>query len=90
MKYTNDHTSVEISSPHYCWFCGEDGKPNVVALYDAKTVMGQWADMCEKHNGHYGMGLGLGIGQRLILKTKGFTPDESPIEGETGHRFGDW
>ena len=19
-----------------------------------------------------------------------FTPDESPIEGETGHRFGDW
>jgi len=65
----NDHTSVEVSSPHYCDFCG-DGGGKVEAEYDAKTVMGPWAEMCGKHYRQYGEGLGLGMGQRLILKTK--------------------
>ena len=71
----NDHTSVEIFSPHYCDFCrdGNGDKARVQADYDAQTVMGAWADMCEKHYSQYGTGLGLGMGQRLIIvprKTK--------------------
>ena len=69
----SDHTSVEISSPHYCDFCGDVGTETVAkveAKYDAATEMGPWADMCEAHYRRYGIGLGLGLGQRLILKTK--------------------
>ena len=46
----NDHTTVEVFSPHYCDFHVADKVP---AEYDAATTMG----------------LGLGMGQRLILKT---------------------
>ena len=53
-------------------FCSDGGDPKakVEALYDAKTVMGPWAYMCQAHYLQYGDGLGLGMGQRLILKTK--------------------
>jgi hypothetical protein len=63
----NDHTSVEIFSPHYCNFepCKVD---KVQAQYDGATAMGPWAYMCESHFRQYGTGLGLGMGQRLILK----------------------
>ena len=72
----NDHTSTEISSPHYCDFHvvdsnGEQAK--VLAEYDGATTMGPWANMCEAHFNLYGTGLGLGRGQRLIIvprKTK--------------------
>ena len=68
----NDHTSVEVSTPHYCDFCRMDsGTSRVEAEYDgATTVNGSWANMCGKHYSQYGTGLGLGRGQRLILKTK--------------------
>lgn len=38
------------------------------ALYDAKTIHGPWAYMCQTHfdSDHRG-GLGLGIGQKLVL-----------------------
>ena len=68
----NDHTSVEIFSPHYCDFHVVDSKgeqAKVPAEYDAATTMGPWADMCESHFRQFGTGLGLGKGQRLILKS---------------------
>ena len=48
----------------YCDFCREVGieKP---AKYDAKTKMGPWASMCEAHNYRYGIGLGVGKGQKI-------------------------
>ena len=67
----NDHTSVEISSTCYCDLCNLSGKGKVEAQYDGATApTGQWAYMCELHFNQYGTGLGLGIGQRLILKTR--------------------
>jgi len=70
----NDHTSTEIFSEEYCDFmpCKVD---KVQAQYDGATVLngGSWAYMCESHYSQYGTGLGLGMGQRLIIvprKTK--------------------
>lgn len=42
------------------------------AIYDAKTVFGMWGYLCEECYGKYGLGLGIGLGQRLVLK--GVTP----------------
>ena len=63
----NDHTSTIIDEPKYCDFCN-DGDAKVKAAYDAQTEMGSWAFMCEEHYKRYGVGLGLGVGQRLIVK----------------------
>lgn len=38
------------------------------ALYDGKTLMGPWAYMCQSCFGRYGVGLGLGKGQLLIVR----------------------
>ena len=38
------------------------------AFYDGKTVMGPWAYMCETCFATYGVGLGMGRGQRLIAE----------------------
>jgi hypothetical protein len=35
-------------------------------MIDGKTKMGPWANMCNKHYAMYGVGLGLGLGQRLM------------------------
>lgn len=45
-----------------CDFCGW------VASYDAKTQKGPWANMCEDHFQANGVGLGLGRGQRLVVR----------------------
>lgn len=37
------------------------------AAYDGKTIMGPWAFMCQSAFEKYGRGLGLGLGQRLVL-----------------------
>ena len=55
-------TQVEVSSLPKCDFCLADAK------YDAKTTLGPWANMCETHFRQFGMGLGTGKGQKLILK----------------------
>jgi hypothetical protein len=59
-------TAVVMEFPP-CDFCKEDllTKP---ARFDGKTIQGPWAFMCGAHFVLYGTGLGLGIGQRLILK----------------------
>lgn len=42
----------------------------VSAAYDGATVMGCWSFMCEEHFAQYGIGLGTGKGQRLILESE--------------------
>ena len=54
---------VEVSHIPKCDICGE-----VDAQYDGKTTSGPWANMCHKCMSQHGVGLGLGKGQRLILR----------------------
>jgi hypothetical protein len=37
------------------------------ALFDGRTHIGQWANMCHPHMTSHGVGLGLGRGQRLVI-----------------------
>lgn len=62
MKDKRAHTSVEVSELPQCDFCQKQ------ASYDGKTVFGPWASMCEAHFKANGVGVGLGKGQKLILK----------------------
>jgi len=41
----------------------------MTASYDGATKAGPWAYMCDDHFALMGRGLGLGVGQRLILRT---------------------
>jgi late competence protein required for DNA uptake (superfamily II DNA/RNA helicase) len=43
------------------------------AEYDAKMKTGPWAYMCSECFKIYGIGLGLGMGQKLIYKNEGET-----------------
>jgi hypothetical protein len=61
------HTQVKIAEAKPCDFCKQDGVERD-AKYDGKTKMGPWANMCEMHFKHYGLGLGLGVGQELIVE----------------------
>ena len=56
------HTEVVVSRLPKCDFC------SATAQYDGKTRMGPWANMCPMHFRTYGIGLGLGRGQKLVLK----------------------
>jgi hypothetical protein len=50
-----------------CDLCkGRTVKPTP-AMYDAKTVFGAWAFMCQAHWDVYGIGVGTGLGQVLEL-----------------------
>jgi hypothetical protein len=57
----NDHKTVSIPAPKPCDFCG------CTAKYDGKTIMGPWANMCSDCFAENGIGLGLGMGQELIV-----------------------
>ena len=49
------------------------------ALYDAKTVAGPWANMCQEHMTEHGPGrLGVGYGQRLVIPGLGATKRLTP------------
>lgn len=52
---------VKVVNLPNCDFCGE------VANYDARTRVGSWANMCQLCFDNLGVGLGLGLGQRLVL-----------------------
>lgn len=74
-----DGTEVEMDELPYCDFCNGEAK------YDGKTKMGAWAYMCEECFKEYGIGLGYGIGQRLVLRDKVATEVEMKLD--TGERF---
>jgi len=61
----NKHEEVEVSSLSNCDFCKKS------TLVDGKTKQGPWANMCEDHFLIHGIGLGLGKGQKLVLKKGG-------------------
>lgn len=48
-----------------CDFCSR----TTPAVYDAKTSHGPWAYLCQGHFDDLGIGLGTGLGQRLVLLT---------------------
>lgn len=65
----SDHTQVEVPRIPGCDICmAELGTKILPATVDGKTTMGPWANMCEGHFALLGVGLGLGKGQRLVLK----------------------
>ena len=45
----------------YCDLCGAE------AHYDAKTTQGPWGYLCDEHFAEFGVGLGTGRGQRLVV-----------------------
>lgn len=51
-----------------CDLCNHLGEPPHPAEYDGKTRMGPWANMCERHFRMYGVGLGMGRGQKLFTE----------------------
>lgn len=63
------HTTVEVTALPNCDFCQEHNNTQP-AYADGKTVMGPWANMCRHHYMVYGIGFGLGKGQKYVLKTR--------------------
>jgi hypothetical protein len=58
-------TEARVARIPKCSFCDQD------ALYDFKTVSGQWAYGCQVHYEGFRLylNLGTGMGQRLVLET---------------------
>ena len=50
------------------WLCLRHGRERDAA-YDGKTKRGPWAYMCEECFADQGIGLGLGLGQRLEVRS---------------------
>ena len=63
------HTAVAVSTLPNCDICRfvESRIHPSRALFDGATHAGPWANMCYPHFTSHGRGLGLGIGQRLVI-----------------------
>lgn len=69
MAKPKPHTEVAVDKLPSCDFCKQNPLISYqAAQYDGRTKMGPWAYMCEEHFKQYGVGLGLGKGQKLVLK----------------------
>lgn len=55
------HIITLVKERPKCDFC------DCPAIYDGKTEEGRWAYMCDKHFAVYGIGLGDGKGQILMV-----------------------
>lgn len=61
-------TQVKVAALPACDLCKAHGcEPVQLAAYDGATTVGPWAYMCEDHFRVFGVGLGTGAGQRLVL-----------------------
>ena len=60
------HTEVKVSKPPNCDLCEKVENKKTPALYDGKTTLGPWGFLCQKHFNQFGIGLGLGRGQKLL------------------------
>ena len=57
------HDTVEVLELAICDFdCDKK------AQYDGRTKLGPWAYMCQEHFEQHSVGLGLGKGQKLVLR----------------------
>ena len=63
MKIKNG-TETEV---YFLPTCQAPGETDVPAAYDSYTKDGIWAYLCEECFAKYGTGLGVGVGQRLII-----------------------
>ena len=62
------NTWVVVDRIPDCDMCKLGPYPKTAPAYaDGKTEMGPWANMCQPCFDHYGIGLGLGLGQELLL-----------------------
>ena len=68
------NTWVVVPEIRNCDMCHQD--PPVPAYADGKTTFGPWANMCKPCFEIHGVGLGLGIGQELLLEPPIPTEDE--------------
>ena len=59
-------TEATVHALPPCDFCAADHRSRK-AEYDGATKMGPWAFMCPAHFEEYGLGLGTGVGQRLVV-----------------------
>jgi hypothetical protein len=57
----NDTITEALTVRPACDFCG------AAATVDGATRMGPWAYMCASHFEQYGVGLGMGVGQRIVI-----------------------
>jgi hypothetical protein len=67
----DNHTKVKVQSLPNCDLAQSpysDHDGDRPAKYDAKTTLGPWANLCETCFQRYGVGLGLGKGQELIVE----------------------
>jgi len=65
-KRVRPHVEVLVESLPDCDMC-KSGFIKRKARYDGRTRMGPWAYMCKVHFRLYGVGLGLGRGQKLVV-----------------------
>ncbi len=64
-------TQAKVAKRPNCDLCAAQGK-STPARYDAKTLTGPWAYMCEAHFQTHGLGqLGTGWGQELVVEGGG-------------------
>ena len=59
--------TVIVSELPSCDMCRMEGKDEP-AEYDARTRNGQWGNLCQDHFDQQGCRLGLGFGQKLIVR----------------------
>lgn len=64
---TKAHTEVVVDSLPDCDFCRREDR-TTAANYDGRTTYGPWAYMCQECFEQFGIGLGLGKGQKLLLQ----------------------
>jgi hypothetical protein len=81
MKYDDTATDVLTERPD-CDICKQQGRKRP-AYVDCKTKQGPWAYACTQCFARYGIGLGMGRGQRLLIEPPagGELPGTSPAEG---------
>lgn len=62
--------SVKVAKLPPCDICVQVVRTSVPrdAAYDGATKRGPWAYMCELHFAEWGVGLGTGRGQQLVLE----------------------
>lgn len=62
-------TTVLVDEPPACDWCAANGVTRAATVDGATTVDTRWSHMCEGHFALYGRGLGVGKGQRYVLRS---------------------